>query len=255
MSIQVSQDLGVLIVEIHRPGAMNALGDAELRGLLDAIAHASDPTVRAVVLTGWGAAFCAGIDVKAAIEPSFMRGVLRDRLHPIVLGLVGLEKPLVVAVNGVAAGAGVSLALAGDVRLGGASCSFVPAFADLGLSPDTGLTHLAVRAMGYSDAVRFVLGGRRWGAGEALRSRLLDQVVEDEVLRETALLTARNLAGAPGATVAATLRLLRSGSVATLAAQLEDEARAQHALLASLEIREAMEARMRAITERSTRGE
>lgn len=250
MSFFMELDGDVLVGTLSHPEALNALGPEELLGLADLIGRGSEDDVRAIVLTGSGRAFCAGVDLVHAEDAAFFRQVLRQHFHPVVLGLTGLGKPIVTAVNGVAAGAGVSLALLGDARIGAETSSFVAAFGRLGLSPDAGLTSLAVRAMGYDQAIEFTLAGERWSAARAASAGLLSQVVADESLREVAVAKAIALARAPLATTAATLALIRESSTRLISAQLDLEASVQHSLLAQAGIREYMAEAMGLVTRR-----
>src|SRR5918999_5671989 len=137
--VETAREGGVLTITLNRPDVLNALTSETHKQLLGALKDARAEDVRAVVLTGAGRGFCVGQDLKEFREGA---GDIADRLranyHPTVLAVRGLEKPVIAAVNGAAAGAGVSIACACDLRIAADSASFVPAFVNIGLVPDSG---------------------------------------------------------------------------------------------------------------------
>src|SRR5438876_7014658 len=137
--VETSRDGGVLTITLNRPDVLNAFNSAMHKALASALKEAAEADVRAVVLTGAGRGFCVGQDLTEFREAAGDIGSrLRENYHPNVLAIRGLEKPVIAAVNGVAAGAGMSLACACDVRIAADTASFIPAFINIGLIPDSG---------------------------------------------------------------------------------------------------------------------
>jgi 2-(1,2-epoxy-1,2-dihydrophenyl)acetyl-CoA isomerase len=226
----VEVDAGVATLTLHRPNARNAL-DAELKSaLLSELRRAGrDREVRVVVLTGAGSAFCAGQDLRETAgrdQPAF--GVLlRESYHPLILGIRRLEKPVVAALNGVAAGAGASLAFACDLRVAAESASFVLAFGRVGLIPDSGATWLLQRLIGPGRTAELAFTGDPLPADDAERLGLVNRVVPDDRLAaETQALAARLAAAAPRA-LALTKRALNRSLEVGLGDALEYEAALQ----------------------------
>jgi 2-(1,2-epoxy-1,2-dihydrophenyl)acetyl-CoA isomerase len=185
--------------------------------------------VRAVVLTGAGRAFCAGQDLRErqAADAAPLEVELRERYNPIIRAMVGMGQPIVAAVNGVAAGAGASLALAADLRIAAESASFVLAFGRVGLAPDCGATWFLPRLVGTARAAELALLNEPLDAEEALRWGLVSRVVPDERLLQDAHAVAERLAaGAPIAN-ALTKRALRRSLEADLDDALDYEASLQ----------------------------
>src|SRR6202162_3822772 len=166
--VDVTRDGAVLTLTLNRPDVLNAVNGAVHRGIATGLKEARDPAIRAVVITGAGRGFCVGQDLQ---EFSAGAGDVTDNLrrnyHRNVLAIRALEKPVIAAVNGPAAGAGLSLALACDVRIASDAASFVPAFIGIGLVPDTGGTWLARRLLGAARAFEWLTIGRRLTAAEA----------------------------------------------------------------------------------------
>ena len=214
-------------VTLDRPDARNALDAALKRELLAAIRAAGrDRAVRALILTGAGPAFCAGQDLRESSAPDAppLSTVLRGTYNPLILAMRGLDKPIVAAVNGVAAGAGMALALACDLRIAADTASFVLAFGRVGLVPDSGTTWFLPRLVGPARAAELALIGDPLPAADAERWGLVNRVVPaDALAAEARAVAARLAAGAPRA-IALTKRALNRSLEAGLEAQLEDEA-------------------------------
>jgi 2-(1,2-epoxy-1,2-dihydrophenyl)acetyl-CoA isomerase len=218
---------GVMTITLNRPDRFNAVNLDLVEGLADACSEVVSSGARAVVLTGSGRGFCAGADLKegnASPEPASRR--MRARYMPTFLQLASLPVPVVAAVNGAVAGAGLSVAGAADIRIVSDSAFFVSGFVDVGLAPDTGASYFLERAVGYSNALLFLCAGRRMGAEEALRLGLANEVVPAEDLMNTATQLAAQLAAKPGRGVEFTKRLLDQARGNSLASQLEAESRA-----------------------------
>lgn len=219
---------GVLTLTLDRPEALNALDRALKVELLEAFrAAARDRAVRAVVLTGAGRAFCSGQDLREDFDGAAIGEEVRQRYAPLIMAMRRLEKPLIGAINGLAAGAGLSLALACDVRLAADSASFMCAFGRIGLVPDSGLTWTLPRLVGPGWAARMILTTDPVDAATAERIGLVEWLVPADRLAEEAHALAVRLAdGAPLAQGLAK-RALAFGATADLEASLEFEAQAQ----------------------------
>ena len=242
--VELTRDGSVLTITLNRPEVLNALNRAMHEGLHAGLEEAAaDPAVRAVVITGAGRGFCVGQDLQ---EFSGGAGDVADNLrrnyHRNVLAIRALEKPVLAAVNGPAAGAGVSLALACDVRIAADAASFVPAFISIGLVPDSGGTWLARRLLGTARAFEWLTTGRRLGAEEARAWGLVSEVVPADELAERAQEVARLFAAMPTRAVSETKRLLDTAETATFAEQLELEAQTQADLTKTHDFREGVAA-------------
>ena len=217
----------VATVTLDRPDALNALTVALKHELLTAFDQIGrDPAVRAVVLTGSGRAFCAGQDLRERLEPDAapLDVEIRLRYNPLIQAMVALDKPIVAAINGVAAGAGASLALACDIRIAAEGATILLAFGRVGLVPDSGATWLLPRLIGGAKAAELALIGEPLTAVAAERLGLVARVVAaDALVAEAAGIAARLAAGAPRA-LALTKRALAASWAATFEEQLETEA-------------------------------
>ena len=202
-SILVSRDAGILTVTLNRPDKLNAFNPEMHQLLRDALEVARDEAgVRAVLLTGSGRGFCAGQDLSernlsADAAPIDLSVSLGSNYNPLVRRLRALPKPVVCAVNGVAAGAGANIALACDIVLAARSASFVQSFARLGLVPDSGGTYFLPRLVGSARAMGLALLGERLSAEEAERWGLIWRALDDERLIEEATRIAQALAAGP----------------------------------------------------------
>ncbi len=202
-SILVSQEAGVLAVTLNRPEKLNAFNPEMHQELRRALERAADEAeVRAVLLTGAGRAFCAGQDlaerdVSPGAAPIDLSASIGSYYNPLVRRLRALPKPIVCAVNGVAAGAGANLALACDLVLAARSASFVQSFSKIGLVPDSGGTFYLPRLVGSARAMGLALLGEKLSAEDAERWGLIWKVVDDENLLPAATALACTLAAGP----------------------------------------------------------
>ena len=221
---------GVRTLTLDRPDALNALTIPLKEALRDAfVAAATDEDVRAIVLTGAGRAFCAGQDLRERLEPDAtgLAEEIRLRYNPLIRAMRTLPKPIVGAVNGIAAGAGASLAFACDIRLASEDASFLLAFGRVGLVPDSGATWLLPRLVGGARAAELALLGEPLRAADAERIGLVARVVPaDRLVPEATAVAQRLAAGAPQA-IALTKAALEQTWTATLDEQLEHEAEIQ----------------------------
>jgi len=219
---------GVATFTLNRPEALNALNAQLRRELLTAFkAIARDQAVRSVVITGAGRGFCAGADLRGGSDERDFRAVLGAEYNPLIAAIRNLPKPVVAAVNGVAAGAGVSLAFAADVAVASEEARFVPAFNRIGLVPDSGLARVLVRGVGRHRTFEILMGERQLHAHDAHDLGLVAAVVPADRLADAARELAQRLAGGPTVSIGLTKRLLNAVEDATVAESLETEAALQ----------------------------
>jgi len=241
--VEVSRDGAVQTITLNRPDVLNAFNAAVHAGFAAALKEARDPGVRAVVVTGAGRGFCVGQDLTEFREaPGDIGDRLRSGYHPTILGLRSLEKPVLAAVNGPAAGAGLSLACACDVRLAAETASFVPAFIGIGLVPDSGATWFVERLLGPARAFEWLASNRKLSAADAHEWGLVSEVVDAGALAERAAALAREWAERPTVGVGMTKRLLEGAAGRTLDEQLEREAQLQSAATKTDDFREGVAA-------------
>jgi len=223
----------VATIKLDRPDALNALTIPMKEALARTFEElAADRTVRAVILTGAGRAFCAGQDLRERLEPDApsLGDELREHYNPIVRAMRALPKPIVGAINGVAAGAGASLAFACDLRIAAEGASFVLAFGRIGLIPDSGATWTLPRIVGWSKASEMALVNDPIAAREALSLGLVSWVVSGDALMSEAWAIARRLAAGSPTANAATKRLLEAGLASDFETALAAETEAQDGL-------------------------
>jgi 2-(1,2-epoxy-1,2-dihydrophenyl)acetyl-CoA isomerase len=241
--VETSRDGGVLTITLNRPDVLNAFNRAVHEGLGAALKEARDPEVRAVVLTGAGRGFCVGQDLTEFREaPGDIGDRLRASYHPNVLAIRALEKPVIAAVNGAAAGAGLSVACACDIRIAADAATFVPAFVNIGLVPDSGGSYFIVRLLGPSRAFEWMTSGRRLTAPEAQAWGLVSEVVETYSLAGHVAELAAKLAAMPTRAIGMTKRLFDRAAHNTLDEQLELEAQLQSAATQTEDFREGVAA-------------
>jgi 2-(1,2-epoxy-1,2-dihydrophenyl)acetyl-CoA isomerase len=227
-TLRSARDGAVLTLTLDRPDALNALNEALRKELLAALKVAArDDEVRAIVITGAGRGFCAGADLRGGSGERDFRRVLRAEYNPLIEAIRRLPKPVVAAVNGVAAGAGVSLALAADLVIASEDARFVPAFDRIGLVPDSGLARTLVRALGRHRAFELLVVQRPLSAADAQAMGLVAAVVPAAALAEETRSLAARLAAGPTAGIGLTKRLLNAAEDATLIETLEAEAALQ----------------------------
>ena len=225
--VETARDGAVLTVTLNRPDVLNALNAATVQQLEAALKAARADDVRAVVITGAGRGFCVGQDLSEFREhPGDIGTRLRGNYHPSIRAIRALEKPVIAAVNGAAAGAGLSLACACDLRITSDQATFVPAFVNIGLVPDSGGTFFVTRLT----------------AAEAQQWGVVSEVVEADALSARAAEVASELAALPTRAIGMTKRLLDRSSTATLDDQLEWEAQLQTAATQTEDFREGVAA-------------
>ena len=219
---------GIATITLDRPDSLNALNAQMRRELLQAVkALRKDESVRAVILTGAGRGFCAGADLRGGSGEREFRGVLVAEYNPLISALRDLPKPVVAAVNGPAAGAGVALALAADLIVAATEARFILAFRRIGLVPDSGATRTLVRALGRHRAALLILAGDPLSASDAATAGLVAAVVPVDQLAGAAHELATRLALGPTRAIGYAKRLMNAAEDATLAESLAHEAALQ----------------------------
>ncbi|MDQ2969050.1 MAG: enoyl-CoA hydratase-related protein [Actinomycetota bacterium] len=241
--VETTREDAVLTITLNRPDVLNAFNIDMHKGLAAALKEARGPDVRAVVITGAGRGFCVGQDLTEFREASGDIGSrLRETYHLNVLAIRALEKPVIAAVNGAAAGAGMSFACACDLRVAADSASFVPAFINIGLVPDSGGSYFVTRILGPARAFEWLVSGRKLTAAEAHAWGLVSEVVEAGALTARVAEVAAHFAALPTRAVGMTKRLLDHGPNATLEQQLEREADLQTAATQTEDFKEGVAA-------------
>jgi len=228
-NVEVERVEHVGVIRLNRPKVLNALSPGLCLDLNDALdeLEAGFPDIRAIIVTGNGRGFCAGADLKS--PPGHTQGPtgLQHGYNPHVLSLVSLGKAVVCAVNGAAAGSGLALACAGDIRIAADNAVFASGFARIGLIPDAGTSFLLPRLIGYSRAFDFLCSGEKIDAQRALEWGLVNDVVPADKLLSCALERAHRFADVPGAAIEMTKHLLTRAHSGTLPELLDEEARWQ----------------------------
>jgi 2-(1,2-epoxy-1,2-dihydrophenyl)acetyl-CoA isomerase len=240
--VEVAREGAVETITLNRPDKLNAFTRTLHDELQAALEAARDPAVRAVVITGAGRGFSAGQDLGAFGESGDIPTLLRATYHVNVLAIRSLEKPVIAAVNGVCAGAGLSLACACDIRLASDAAFFVPGFVGIGLIPDSGGTYFLQRLLGTARAFEWMTSNRRLTAAEAHAWGLVSEVVEADSFAPQVAERAAALAAAPTRAIALTKRLFDEAATSTLEEQLEREAEAQAEAAQTEDFREGVAA-------------
>ncbi|MCH2133171.1 MAG: enoyl-CoA hydratase-related protein [Phycisphaerales bacterium] len=224
----------VATITLNRPDVLNAFNDAFSKEMIDALKNAErDPDVHVIVITGSGRAFSSGQDLedlKHKYVPGHVPELgedLRRRYDPMITRIRSMSKPVVASVNGVAAGAGCSLALACDLRIASEHASFIEVFVNVGLVPDSASTWTLPRLVGWGRAMDMCLTGRKVKADEALAIGLVNAVVSADDLEAETRTLATHLASLPAQALSLTKRLMNESYGRTLGEQLEAEAFAQ----------------------------
>ncbi len=232
----------VQTITLNRPDKLNSFTRAVHEGLRDGLREARDPEVRAVVITGAGRGFCAGQDLTEFGEMPDVGAGLRATYHPNVLAIRALEKPVIAGVNGVCAGAGLSLACACDLRIASDAAFFVPGFVGIGLVPDSGGTHFVHRLLGAPRAFEWMSSNRRLTAAEAHDWGLVSEVVGADGFAARLAEVAATYAAGPTRAIGMTKRLFDRAGTATLEEQLELEAQLQAVAAQGEDFREGVAA-------------
>ncbi len=217
---------GVLKITFNRPDKYNSFVREMALAFQEQLQQASlSSEIRCVYVTGSGKAFCAGQDLQEAIDPQGpeLSKIVSEHYNPIITQMRELEKPIVCAVNGVAAGAGANIAFAGDVVVAAHSASFIQAFSKIGLIPDSGGTYTLPRLIGLQKASALMMLGDKVTSAEAERMGMLYKVFEDEVFAEESFKIAKTLSQMPTKALAYTKKLLNQTYLNRLDQQLKEE--------------------------------
>lgn len=217
----------VLYLTLNRPEVFNSFNKEMALALQNELDRASnDENVRAIVLSGNGKAFCAGQDLAEATDPNgpSLNDIVRLHYNQIILKIRTIEKPVIAAINGVAAGAGANIALACDITIAKESASFIQAFSKIGLIPDSGGTFYLPRIIGFQKASALMMLGDKVSATDAEKLGMIYKVVADEQFDELVHATAQNLASMPTKGLGLTKRALNKSFESSLEQQLEWEA-------------------------------
>jgi 2-(1,2-epoxy-1,2-dihydrophenyl)acetyl-CoA isomerase len=226
MTLITSIESNVLKITLNRPEVFNSFNQEmafALQAVLDDAANNAD--IRAVLLTGEGRAFCAGQDLAEATDPNGpeLQSIVGQHYNPIIMKIRNLEKPVIAAVNGVAAGAGANIALACDIVFAAESASFIQAFSKIGLIPDSGGTFILPRLIGFQKATALMMTAEKISAQVAEKMGMIYNVVPDADLQDTAFKLAASLAQMPTKGLGLTKRALNASLTNSLEEQLAVE--------------------------------
>ncbi len=217
---------GVAKITLNRPDVLNSFNKnmaMEMQDALDKCAH--EKSIRAVYITGEGRAFCAGQDLAEVTDPNgpVLQSIVKEHYNPIVEKIRNIEKPVICAVNGVAAGAGANIALACDITFVANSASFIQAFSKIGLIPDSGGTFFLPRLVGFQRATALMMLGEKIKAEQAFQMGMIYKVCEDNNLQKEAFDVALHLANMPTKALGLTKRALNASMANNLTDQLDME--------------------------------
>jgi 2-(1,2-epoxy-1,2-dihydrophenyl)acetyl-CoA isomerase len=243
--IKVNQLGGVLEIRLNRPEVLNSFVMPMAKELQEALdTAATDTSIRSVLLTGEGRGFCAGQDLAEAIQDNGPKisEIVHKTYNPIITKIRDLEKPVICAVNGVAAGAGANIAFACDITLAAESASFVQAFSKIGLIPDSAGTYFLPRLIGVQKATALMMLAEKLPAIEAEKLGLIYKVVADSELYTEAFKIADSLANMPTVGLGLTKRAINLGLNNNLIQQLEVEAVLQELASESYDHKEGVKA-------------
>jgi 2-(1,2-epoxy-1,2-dihydrophenyl)acetyl-CoA isomerase len=223
MEILINQNNGVCELRLNRPNVFNSFNKAMALQLQEALdACELDDAVRAIVITGEGKAFCAGQDLAEAMDPDGpeLQSIVRDHYNPIIERIRAIEKPIVAAVNGVAAGAGANIALACDIAIAKKSASFIQAFSKIGLIPDSGGTFFLPRIIGMQKAMALMMTGDKVSADQAVELNMIYKSVDDDDFEAEVKQFAETLAKMPTRGLGLTKKAINASYTNTLTEQL-----------------------------------
>lgn len=226
MELKIDKAGGVCTITLNRPDVFNSFNESMAKALQSALDDCeNDDDVRTIVITGEGKAFCAGQDLAEAIDPNGpeLTSIVRDHYNPIIMRLRAIEKPIIAAVNGVAAGAGANIALACDLTLAKESASFIQAFSKIGLIPDSGGTYFLPRIVGMQKALGLMMTGEKVSAAYADSMGMIYKCVSDDDFEAEISKLANYLAGMPTRGLGLTKKAVQAGFSNDLKTQLELE--------------------------------
>jgi len=230
MELLITQNNGVCELKLNRPDVFNSFNKPMALALQKALDDcAQDDSVRTIVITGEGKAFCAGQDLAEATDPNGpeLKSIVREHYNPIIQRIREIEKPVIAAVNGVAAGAGANIALACDITFAKESASFIQAFSKIGLIPDSGGTFFLPRIVGTQKALALMMTGDKVAAKEAEAMNMIYKAVSDEDFEQTVNYFAAKLATMPTRGLGLTKKAVNESFTNSLSQQLEVEEKLQ----------------------------
>ena len=230
MELIRKEENGVLTLTFNRPEVFNSFNRALALQVQEALDEAAkNKEIRAVVLTGEGKAFCAGQDLAEATDPNGppLQNIVKDHYNPIIRKIAALEKPVIAAVNGVAAGAGANIALVCDIVFAKESASFIQAFSKIGLIPDSGGTWTLPRLVGYQKALALMMTGDKVSASEAEAMNMIYKALPDDGFAEEVQKFAGKMAQMPTKGLALTKKALQLSMQNDLSSQLDVEEKLQ----------------------------
>jgi 2-(1,2-epoxy-1,2-dihydrophenyl)acetyl-CoA isomerase len=243
-SIIFSIEEGIASITFNRADKLNSFNREMAFEMHNALDECKSATVRAVYITGAGKGFCAGQDLAEVVDPKGpgMNRILSEHYNPIVSRIRALEKPVVAAVNGVAAGAGANIALCCDIVVAAASASFIQAFSKIGLIPDSGGTFMLPRLIGWQKASALMMLGDKVPAVEAERLGMIYKVLDDATFASESYALARTLAAMPTRGLAFTKKALSWSFAHTFDEQLMNEDKLQQRAAATADFKEGTKA-------------
>ena len=245
MEILIKHTNGVCELRLNRPSVFNSFNKEMAMQLQQALdACDLDETVRAIVITGEGKAFCAGQDLAEAMDPEGpeLQTIVRDHYNPIIERIRTIEKPIIAAVNGVAAGAGANIALACDITIAKKSASFIQAFSKIGLIPDSGGTYFLPRIIGMQKAMALMMTGDKVSADQAVELNMIYKSVEDDDFENEVNQFAETIAKMPTRGLGLTKKAINASFSNTLTEQLALEETLQTEAGATYDFREGVNA-------------
>jgi 2-(1,2-epoxy-1,2-dihydrophenyl)acetyl-CoA isomerase len=245
MEILFNLEHGVGELRLNRPNVFNSFNRTMALSLQEALDKCErDDAVRAIVLTGEGKAFCAGQDLAEAVDPEGpeLQTIVRDHYNPIIERIRAIEKPIIAAVNGVAAGAGANIALACDITIAKKSAAFIQAFSKIGLIPDSGGTYFLPRIVGTQKAMALMMTGDRVDASTAEQLNMIYKAVEDEQFEAFVQTFSRQVAAMPTRGLGLTKRAVNASFGNDLTAQLKLEEELQTEAGMTYDFREGVNA-------------
>lgn len=245
MEIVVTNQNGVRELKLNRPEVFNSFNKAMAIALQNELDKcATDNSVRAVIITGEGKAFCAGQDLAEATDPNGpeLKSIVKDHYNPIILKIRELEKPVIAAVNGVAAGAGANIALACDITIAKSSASFIQAFSKIGLIPDSGGTFFLPRIIGTQKAMALMMTADKVTSEEAEQMNMIYKSIEDDEFEKFVYQFAQKIATMPTRGLGLTKKAVNQSLFNSLEDQLDIEEKLQTEAGATYDFNEGVEA-------------
>ena len=231
MEIKIEQRDGICLITLNRPKVYNSFNKPMAMALQQTLdACAKDKNVRAIVLKGEGKAFCAGQDLAEVTDPEGpeLKSIVGEHYNPIISRIRSIEKPVIAAVNGVAAGAGANIALACDIVFAKKSASFIQAFSKIGLIPDSGGTYFLPRIIGFQKAMALMMTGDKVSAKDAEDMKMIYKAINDEDFDETVMTFAEKLSKMPTRALGLTKKAVNSSYNNTMQQQLDLEENLQN---------------------------